>query len=220
MSAGNPASTKRGKAAPEPQTVNMPPPGSGEGRIKAIGGSQNDTFNNVLANQVIKCLWLTHSDPAERDKLYTAALTALIAIAPKDETEGMMAAQMVATHAAAMECFRRAMISEQSLEGRRENLNFANKLVRSHAVLVEALNKHRGKGAQKVTVEHVHVHSGGQAIVGTVERSGGGVAAKSEEQPHAPARPAVTYEPGTTLRSADPQGAAVPVARGTGAEAL
>ena len=26
-----------------------------------------------------------------------------------------------------------------------------------------------GKGLQKVTVEHVHVHSGGQAIVGSVE---------------------------------------------------
>jgi hypothetical protein len=28
---------------------------------------------------------------------------------------------------------------------------------------------YRGKGQQKVTVEHVHVHSGGQAIVGAVQ---------------------------------------------------
>jgi hypothetical protein len=33
----------------------------------------------------------------------------------------------------------------------------------------EALNRHRGKGQQKVTVEHVHVHAGGQAVVGMVE---------------------------------------------------
>jgi hypothetical protein len=32
-----------------------------------------------------------------------------------------------------------------------------------------ALNKHRGKGQQKVTVEYVNVESGGQAIVGNVE---------------------------------------------------
>jgi hypothetical protein len=33
-----------------------------------------------------------------------------------------------------------------------------------------ALNRHRGKGGQqKVTVEHVHVHAGGQAVVGVVE---------------------------------------------------
>ena len=34
---------------------------------------------------------------------------------------------------------------------------------------VAALNKHRGKGQQKVTVEHVNVHAGGQAVVGNVE---------------------------------------------------
>jgi hypothetical protein len=36
-------------------------------------------------------------------------------------------------------------------------------------MLLEALNRHRGKGQQKVTVEHVHVNAGGQAVVGTVE---------------------------------------------------
>jgi hypothetical protein len=35
-------------------------------------------------------------------------------------------------------------------------------------VLLEALDRYRGTGQQKVTVEHVHVHSGGQAIVGAV----------------------------------------------------
>jgi hypothetical protein len=60
-------------------------------------------------------------------------------------------------------------------------------------VLLDALNRHRGKGQQKVTVEHVHVHSGGQAVVGTVETPEVGSQPKSEEQPHAiafaPAQP-------------------------------
>ena len=86
----------------------------------------------------------------------------------------MMAAQLLAAHNAAMECYRRAMIGEQTFEGRRENLNQANKLSRTWATLLEALNRHRGKGQQKVTVEHVHVHAGGQAVVGMVERPGGG----------------------------------------------
>ena len=76
----------------------------------------------------------------------------------------MIAAQLLATHNAAMECYRRAMIPEQTLEGRRENLNQANKLSRTYATLIDALNRHRGKGQQKVTVEHVHVHAGGQAV--------------------------------------------------------
>jgi hypothetical protein len=84
----------------------------------------------------------------------------------------MIAAQMIAAHSAAMECYRRAMLSEQTLEGRRENLSQANKLSRTYTLLLEALNRHRGKGQQKVTVEHVHVHEGGQAIVGHVEQGG------------------------------------------------
>jgi len=65
------------------------------------------------------------------------------------------------------------MIPEQTFEGRHEALNQANKLTRSFASLLDTLNRHRGKGQQKVTVEHVHVHSGGQAIVGAVETPGG-----------------------------------------------
>ena len=66
------------------------------------------------------------------------------------------------------------MIRDQTFEGRREELNQANKLSRTYATLLETLNRHRGKGQQKVTVEHVHVHEGGQAIVGNVESRGEG----------------------------------------------
>src|SRR5262245_61295698 len=94
----------------------------------------------------------------------------------------MIAAQLIAAHNAAMECYRRAMIGDQTLEGQRENLTQANKLSRTYAVLLDALNRHRGKGQQKVTVEHVHVHSGGQAVVGTVETPGREPQAKSDDQ--------------------------------------
>jgi len=68
-------------------------------------------------------------------------------------------------------------------------------------VLLDALNRHRGKGQQKVTVEHIHVHSGGQAVVGMVETPGGGSQSKSEEQPHA-----IAYAPS----SANPERSTVP----------
>jgi hypothetical protein len=54
------------------------------------------------------------------------------------------------------------------------NGNLAVKLLRTFAAQTEALQRYRGKGQQKVTVEHVHVHTGGQAIVGSVSQSGGG----------------------------------------------
>lgn len=96
----------------------------------------------------------------------------------------MIAAQLLAGHNATMECYRRAMLPNQTFEGRRENLTQANKLSRTFAMLLDALNWHRGKGQQKVTVEHVHVHSGGQAIVGAVHQEGG-TCEKTEEQPPA-----------------------------------
>jgi hypothetical protein len=55
---------------------------------------------------------------------------------------------------------------------RREIVNQANKPSRSFAVLLEALNRHRGNGQQKVTVEHVTVDAGSQAIVGVVTTPG------------------------------------------------
>ena len=144
-------------------------------------------------------------------------VAALKGIAPKDELEGMMAAQLVAAHNAAMECYRRAMIGEQSFEGRRENLAQANKLSRTYAALVEALNRHRGKGQQKVTVEHVHVHAGGQAVVGMVAapgQPGGGEASKIEEQPHAKQIvPQITHAPEPAMRCPDASRDAMPVAR-------
>jgi hypothetical protein len=93
----------------------------------------------------------------------------------------MIAAQLLAAHNAAIECYRRAMIAEQTFEGRSDNLSQANKLSRTYAVLLDALNRYRGKGQQKVTVEHVHVHSGGRAVVGMVEAPGGGDRMKSED---------------------------------------
>ena len=108
-----------------------------------------------------------------------------------------------------MECYRRAMIGEQTFEGRRDNLSQANKLSRTYAMLLDALNRHRGKGQQKVTVEHVHVHSGGQAVVGVVETPGGGDRPKSEDQPHAKQ---IAHAPEPAMWSADKEREPVPVA--------
>jgi hypothetical protein len=121
----------------------------------------------------------------------------------------MMAALLIAAHNAAMECFRRAMVGEQTFEGRRENLSQANKLSRTYAALIEALNRHRGKGQQKVTVEHVHVHSGGQAVVGVVGTPGSGDRAKSEEQPRAKQ---IAHAPEPALSSPEEGRDAVPSA--------
>lgn len=185
-----------------------------KGRLKNIGGSQSDCWNNVLVNQAFQSLWLKNSSDEEREKQLNAAMSALIGIAPNDELEAMMAAQLLAAHNAAMECYRRAMIGEQTFEGRRENLSQANKLSRTYAALLEALNRHRGKGQQKVTVEHVHVHAGGQAVVGGMVarpgRPGGGDRSSLEEQPHAKQ---LAHAPQLAMSCPDQKRDEVPVSR-------
>jgi hypothetical protein len=183
-------------------------PSQEAGKLKMIGGSASDDWNNVLANQTIQTLWMKQSDEETLNRQFAATAAALIGIHPKDETEGMIAAQLLGAHNAAMECYRRAMLSEQTFEGRRENLNQASKLSRTYTTLLEALNHHRGKGQQKVTVEHVHVHAGGQAVVGTVETPGGGDRAKTEDQPHAKQ---IVHAPQPSMWGADQEPEAMPI---------
>ena len=61
------------------------------------------------------------------------------------------------------------------------------------AAQMSALKEYHSKGEQKMTVQHVHVAEGGQAIVGNVNAAPEGVGArkKVEEQPHA-----LAYAPG------------------------
>jgi hypothetical protein len=183
---------------PSPGTVQIPQPGAEEAKLKALGGSCSDDFNTVVGCQVLNALSLD-ADPEAQQRQFAAAGAALIGIKPADEVEGMLAAQMVATHNAAMVLLQRLRRVETNRQQDSAG-NLATKLLRTYAMQVEALQRYRGKGQQKVTVEHVHVHSGGQPIVGAVHQ-GGGVARESKEQPHAPG--AIIHEPGIPMRSAD-----------------
>ena len=142
-------------------------------------------------------------------------LAAVHWIRANDEIEAVLAVQMVATHFAATRALRRLkgsdMVSQQDSNG-----NLAVKLLRTFAAQTEALQRYRGKGQQKVTVEHVHVHTGGQAIVGSVSQSGGGRDNdENRGQPPAPATAgAITFAPGTTLPGADEARDTMPVASG------
>lgn len=108
------------------------------------------------------------------DEFGNNSMALLNGIQPRDEIEGMLAVQMIGVHNLAMQTLKRAMITEQTFDGKRANVNQATKMLRTFTAQMEALKKYRTGGQQKVTVEHVHVSQGGQAIVGTVSQGGGG----------------------------------------------
>jgi hypothetical protein len=217
---------RRRKAAREPRTPKEPekPFSAAEQALgladkPGLSGSKSGAFTYGLLSQAWRALCHNaQDDPETVEVARIAARHALTAIAPRDPVEGMMAAQLVGLHDAAMECFRRGAMREQSPEYRDTNLTQANKLVRSYAVLLEALDRHRGKGQpQVVRVERVTVNAGGRAIVGAVARGGGGSGAGNGRQPHAKA---LAHAPELPLRGADPEGEPVPVAGGGGEGAV
>lgn len=94
-------------------------------------------------------------------------LSVVRAVQPRDELETLLAVQMGAIHTATMMMARRLnhveTIPQQDAAERA-----LNKLARTYAMQMEALKRYRTGGQQKVTVEHVTVNNGGQAIVGNV----------------------------------------------------
>lgn len=94
-------------------------------------------------------------------------------VKPRDELEAMLAVQMGAVHAATMTMARR-LNHVETLPQQDSAERALNKLARTFATQMEALKRYRTGGQQRVTVEHVTVNSGGQAIVGAVETGGGG----------------------------------------------
>jgi hypothetical protein len=111
-------------------------------------------------------------------------------INPQSSIEKMLAVQMVGTHRMILKMMRLAH-DQVYPDIVNTYINSVTKLSRTFTSQMEALNRHRGKGQQKMTVEHVHVNAGGQAIIGTVQtdqeknKATGRGHEKSEEQPHA-----------------------------------
>lgn len=142
--------------------------------LMAAFGTEDKHFMCGLLQQLGK----VKGETAAADSL-NFLLAAVEGIAPRDEVEAMLAAQMAAIHDATMTLVRRLNRAE-TIEQQNSAGNTLTKLARTYVAQVEALKRHRSGGEQRVTVEHVHVHEGGQAIVGSVETGGRGRTKKRE----------------------------------------
>lgn len=133
-------------------------------------GVKNVAVSNLLFDQAA----CTHANAQEKgaDAL-NVTLAMLHEIAPQNALEGLLVTQMIGIHNLSMEMLKQASISGNTDEEVERCINRSIKLTRTFAAQVEALHKLRNGGQQKVTVEHVTVNEGGQAVVGNVSRGGG-----------------------------------------------
>lgn len=135
----------------------------------ALGGT-NAEFTATLSGQLLNISGLGQ-------EVSTSQLNSVIAmvqgIGPKDETEAMLAAQMVAIHNATMSAAR-SLKNCENVPQQDSAANVLNKLARTFAMQIDTLKSYRSTGEQNIRVQHVTVNDGGQAIVGNVQTRGGG----------------------------------------------
>ena len=134
-------------------------------------GARDPEVAERLAQQVISVLSLANLDKEEKTRRIGSAFSLLKQINPQNELEGLLAAQIIGVHETAMECLQQSRLPEQTPAGRDLNLKHAAKFMGLFTKQLEALDRLRGKGQQKLTVERVNVEYGGRAIVGHVHAS-------------------------------------------------
>ena len=85
----------------------------------------------------------------------------------------MLAAQMAVVHMATL-TFARRLAHVETIPQQDSAERAFNRLAQTFTAQLEALKRYRTGGEQKVTVKHVTVNEGGQAIVGNVSHGGRG----------------------------------------------
>ena len=142
--------------------------------MKALGTADIDFLMGLLGQ-------ISNAGSQGRDPVGVNFMLAVIkGIQPRDQVEAMLASQMAAVHMASMTLARRLARVEEIRQQDSAERAFT-KLTRTFAAQMEALKRYRTGGEQKVTVQHVTVSDGGQAIVGNVTHGSRKEAAGSRE---------------------------------------
>lgn len=129
-------------------------------------GSGSVEFSHLLLTQTANAF--VKSDGYKPLDAFNAIYKTLVSMQPSDEFEAMLISRTLALHNQYMHYMQLAAHTTNQ-DSRDRHINNATKLMRVYNESLEALNKHRRKGEQKVTVQHNHVNvnDGGKAIVGS-----------------------------------------------------
>jgi hypothetical protein len=181
-------------------------------RIENAFGTRGTAFALSQLNQLIRVCQF------DGEKIDANKLNAMLAIIegakPENEIQAMLAVQMAMVHPVALATLRRADRAETLTQVDSAG-NLAVKLLRTFALQAETLAKLQRGGEQVVKV--VHVHPGGQAIVGDVHNTttGGGGSQEKGNQPHAKDQlPALGPPTGEEMPRIDSERHAVPITVG------
>jgi len=136
----------------------------------AFGNTLSDEFAEVMLGKLITAL-----RPGPFDHLDEATLNAAIAVIssinPQTELAALMVVQIVATSFVGLKFLSQ---SQRHMDEIYIDVygGFAIKLFRAEIELIQALDRHQRGNKQTMEVRHVHIHAGGQGVVGIVNAAG------------------------------------------------
>jgi hypothetical protein len=132
-------------------------------------GTANAHFSGGLLHTLCTAASATKGCRLDQDR-FNFMLSVITGIKPNDQLEAMLAAQMAAIHIAMM-TFTQRLGTVDNIPQQDSAERALNKLARTFTTQMETLKRYRTGGQQNVTVHHVSVSEGGQAIVGNVTRA-------------------------------------------------
>jgi hypothetical protein len=133
-------------------------------RLARVFGTLDRDFTGSFIQQLI----------AASKSLNFNALSFIMAlvrnVAPKDQLEALLAAHAAMTHIIMMTVMQRFVEAENLPQQQFAERSYI-KLAHTYSSQMATLKRYRSGGEQKVTVQHVSISEGSQAIVGNVTRA-------------------------------------------------
>jgi hypothetical protein len=133
-----------------------------------VMSNQQDKFMRNLIHDATLASNNVNSEKFDLEKAKSLCAENISALGTQNGLESMLAAQMLSVH----QLQQRSMIyanANDSLGLKTYYTNAAIKLANCFVQQANMLAKLRGVGGQKIIVERVDVHHGGQAVVGNIQ---------------------------------------------------
>lgn len=130
--------------------------------VKDVFKRTTGSSNLIVGERILKKIAQGLSADKFENRINEASAL-LPALQPSDETEALLLGQFLVLQDSAMKCLRLANLPEQGFYHEERLFNLAHKLLNTANQTMQTVLKYRSGGKQ--TVQVIHVHNEGQAIV-------------------------------------------------------
>jgi hypothetical protein len=138
--------------------------------LRRVFGTLSEEYSQTMFGKLVAAL---RPNPFEQldEATLNAAIALVASMKPQTELEALLGVEIAAIGFAGHKFLRQ---SQHHLDEIYIGVygNYAIKLLRLQLDMIQALDRHRRGNKQTVEVRHVHIHSGGQGVVGIVNAAG------------------------------------------------